>query len=90
MHFILDGDGTPVEWAVEMVRFDENKTLDRLADRGAFDEALPKKLAILIAAMHAGAARSETGPWLMALENYIGQNTRRIPTARQFVHPARS
>ena len=72
---MLDGDGTPVEWAVEMVRFDENKTLDRLADRGAFDEALPKKLAVLIAVMHAGAARSETGPWLMALENYIGQNT---------------
>ena len=31
----LDGTGEPVEWAVEMRRFDENATLDRLADRGA-------------------------------------------------------
>ncbi len=29
----LDGTGDPVEWAVEMKRFDENKTLDRLAER---------------------------------------------------------
>jgi len=30
----LDGDGTPVEWAVDMDRFDETRTLDRLADNG--------------------------------------------------------
>src|SRR6188474_2649960 len=30
----LDGTGEPTEWAVEMHRFDENATLDRLADRG--------------------------------------------------------
>ena len=30
----LDGSGDPVEWAVEMSRFDENMTLDHLADRG--------------------------------------------------------
>ena len=36
----IGGRGTPVEWAVEMVRFDENATLDHLADRGAIDNAL--------------------------------------------------
>ena len=30
----LGGDGTPVEWAVEMRRFDETATLDHLADAG--------------------------------------------------------
>ncbi len=30
----LGGDGEPVEWAVDMRRFDETKTLDRLADAG--------------------------------------------------------
>ena len=30
---MLDGPGIPVEWAVEMARFDENNTLDHLAER---------------------------------------------------------
>src|SRR5437588_12903848 len=33
----LDGAGTPVEWALEMRRFDENATLDRLAEAGKID-----------------------------------------------------
>src|SRR5262249_29003028 len=36
----LDGAGTPVEWAVEMNRFDETLTLDRLADAGKIDAAM--------------------------------------------------
>src|SRR5579862_2196577 len=28
----IGGDGEPVEWAVDMVRFDENHTLDHLAN----------------------------------------------------------
>src|SRR5271170_6999024 len=39
----LDGKGEPVEWAVEMTRFDEDKTLDLLAARGELDEALTAK-----------------------------------------------
>src|SRR5581483_6706646 len=30
----IGGDGEPVEWAVEMARFDETQTLDHIADRG--------------------------------------------------------
>src|SRR6202023_1122488 len=37
---VLGGKGTPVEWAVEMRRFDETRTLDRLADAGEIDAAL--------------------------------------------------
>src|SRR6266540_1862284 len=33
----LGGTGTPVEWAVEMRRFDETRTLDRLANAGEID-----------------------------------------------------
>src|SRR5260370_8420970 len=43
--FALDGSGTPVEWAVDMRRFDETRTLDRLADQGLIDAALPAPLA---------------------------------------------
>src|SRR6201993_1139744 len=36
----IGGNGTPVEWAVEMRRFDETRTLDRLADAGKIDATL--------------------------------------------------
>src|SRR4029077_7130897 len=36
---VLGGKGTPVEWAVEMRRFDETRTLDRLADAGGIHPA---------------------------------------------------
>src|SRR6202022_1706738 len=36
----LEGEGEPVEWAVEMERFDENCTFDHLAARGAIDAPL--------------------------------------------------
>jgi len=42
----LDGTGKPVEWALEMERFDEERTLDRLAQRGELDERLLAKLAV--------------------------------------------
>src|SRR2546429_3589680 len=37
----LDGTGTPVEWVLEMRRFDENATLDRLAQAGQSHRAPP-------------------------------------------------
>jgi aminoglycoside phosphotransferase family enzyme/predicted kinase len=71
----LDGAGEPVEWAVEMKRFDESRTLDHMADRGELDEDLPKKLAVAVAAMHERSERADAPPWLAALERYIEQNT---------------
>ena len=71
----IGGHGEAVEWAVEMTRFDENQTLDHIADRGAFDETLPGKLANAVAAMHAQAEPVEAPPWVAAVEDYIGQNT---------------
>jgi len=71
----LGGNGEAVEWAVEMERFDENMTLDHVADRGAFDDALPGKLATMVAAMHEHAEPVDPGPWLAALPCYIDQNT---------------
>src|SRR6516164_8676469 len=69
----LDGAGTAVEWAVEMRRFDENATLDRLA-AGKIDAALSDALGRAVAALHARAGAVEAGPWIAALADYIGQN----------------
>ena len=38
--FEIDGSGTPVEWAVEMTRFDEKQSLDRVAASKTIDPSL--------------------------------------------------
>jgi uncharacterized protein len=70
----LGGDGEIVEWAVEMRRFDEAKTLDHLADEHAIDLALADKLARIVAATHNRIPVFEGGPWIAALSRYVEQN----------------
>jgi uncharacterized protein len=70
----LDGPGESIEWAVEMRRFDETKTLDRLADDRAVDLALADKLARVVAATHDRIHVMEGPPWIAALSSYIEQN----------------
>jgi aminoglycoside phosphotransferase family enzyme/predicted kinase len=53
----LDGDGPVVDWVVEMRRFDADGLLDRVAARGAFDDALAEQVAVAVAAFHAGIER---------------------------------
>ena len=70
----LAGQGEPVDWAVEMRRFDENATLDRLADKGKIDAALADALARSVVAAHADAPVVEAEPWIEALADFIAQN----------------
>jgi hypothetical protein len=51
----VGGSGTPVDWLVEMSRFDQEALLDRLAARGALDLGLMRPLASAIAALHRDA-----------------------------------
>ena len=71
---VLDGKGEPVEWAVEMRRFDETRTLDRLADAGRIDAALADTLGRVVAAAHARAPVVSAEPWINALDTYLDQN----------------
>jgi aminoglycoside phosphotransferase family enzyme/predicted kinase len=70
----LGGAGPPVEWAVRMHRFDETRTLDRLADAGAIDTGLADALGRVVAAAHARAPVVEAAPWVDALGLYVAQN----------------
>jgi uncharacterized protein len=72
--FALSGVGEPVEWAVEMHRFDETKTLDHLADAGAVDLGLADSLARVVAAAHARAPVADAVAWVDALAAYVAQN----------------
>lgn len=56
-HLALGGAGIPVDWVVEMERFDQSQLCDRLATRGRLDLALMRPLAAAVAAFHASADR---------------------------------
>ncbi len=68
----IAGSGAPVEWAVEMQRFDEKRTLDHLA--GEIDEDLAEALGRAVAAAHAQAPAVDAEPWIAALGTYIDEH----------------
>ncbi|MFD2184492.1 AAA family ATPase [Rhodoplanes azumiensis] len=70
----LDGTGPAVEWAVRMRRFDETRTLDRLADAGAITPEIVEPLGPIVAAAHARAPVVAAAPWIAALGAYVEQN----------------
>jgi aminoglycoside phosphotransferase family enzyme/predicted kinase len=70
----LDGRGTPIEWAVEMARFDETRTLDHLADAERIDAALAEALGRTVAEAHARARPVEPAPWIAAIFAYIDEH----------------
>ena len=72
--FALGGDGDAVEWALKMHRFDEEETLDRLAEAGRIDQSLMEALARTIAAAHARAPIVDARAWIAALADYVEQN----------------
>src|SRR5438128_7182710 len=58
----IGGQGTAVDWLVEMVRFDQDTLFDRLAERHQLDAGLMEGLADAIVRLHAGAEpRSDHG-----------------------------
>ncbi|MGY3621089.1 bifunctional aminoglycoside phosphotransferase/ATP-binding protein [Bradyrhizobium sp. USDA 10063] len=71
----IGGKGDVIEWAVEMTRFDENRTLDHLAARGEITPELAEPLAEAIAASHHSAPVSDGKTWLASLPGIIERNT---------------
>jgi aminoglycoside phosphotransferase family enzyme/predicted kinase len=83
----IGGDGEVLEWAVEMRRFDENQTLDRLADQDAITPALIVKLAASVVAMHENAAPIAAEKWIAAIEGYIDNNTKAFGAFPDVIDP---
>ena len=71
-----------------MHRFDEEATLDRLAERGRIDTALIEALARAVAAAHARAPVVEAPPWIAALGDYIEQNDRALREQADLFDPS--
>src|SRR6202050_4147117 len=68
----VGGSGTPAEWAVEMARFDENRTLDHVA--AEIDSALADALGRVVAAAHRRAHPLNGNAWIAALGAYIDEH----------------
>lgn len=84
----LDGKGEPIEWAVEMRRFDENAMLSALADEGRIDAALAGALGRAVADSHAKAPVVDPAPWLAALPQYIEANDSELRERPDLFPPA--
>ncbi len=69
----IGGSGETIEWAVDMRRFDETRTLDHLA--GKVDEALADALGRAVAAAHAKAGPVDAQKWIAAIGTYIDEHT---------------
>jgi uncharacterized protein len=59
---VLEGSGRPVEWLLEMTRFDQSALLDNVAARHGLDDALLEQLAEeLVSFHHATDVRTDHG-----------------------------
>ncbi len=80
----LDGSGTPVEYAIDMMRFDERQTTDHIARASLLDPSLVKAIAEAIAASHTKAPRVPAESWLQSIPKIIDDNTSALQGAALF------
>ncbi len=80
----IGGGGTPVEWAVDMARFDENLTFDHISETGALDPNLGPMIADAILQAHAAAPSAETAPWIASIPLIVSRNTTAFRSAGVF------
>jgi len=71
----VDGRGRPVEYAVDMSRFDESRTLDHLAKAGPLDANLASAAADAVVASHAIAPRADGKAWVASIPGLVDGNS---------------
>lgn len=70
----INGNGTPIEYAVDMARFDETQTLDHVAARGGINDALADRLGRAVATAHKIAPVRRDANFAATLDEIITQN----------------
>jgi uncharacterized protein len=86
-HLAIDGKGSPVEWGVEMNRFDADQTFDHLADDGRIDTHLSDELGSVVAHAHARAPVVESFNFIESLEKIIVQNDSELSATPNLFSP---
>jgi aminoglycoside phosphotransferase family enzyme/predicted kinase len=80
--FEIGGTGAAVEWAVEMARFDEQRTLDCIAAAQPIEPSLAIALADTILQSHDKAPRATGQTWLASIPSIIDRNTAKFHSVR--------
>jgi aminoglycoside phosphotransferase family enzyme/predicted kinase len=80
----INGKGIPVEFAIEMTRFDEHQTIDHLPEAGPLDPDLVDAIADAIAASHDIAPPAPAEPWIESIPAIIEGNNTAFRTAACF------
>jgi aminoglycoside phosphotransferase family enzyme/predicted kinase len=80
----IDGHGRPIEYAVDMSRFDESRTLDHLAKARPLDADLASAIADAIAASHAAAIRADGEGWISSIPALVDGNSNGLRNGRHF------
>jgi uncharacterized protein len=78
----LCGKGPAIEWAVEMARFDESRTLDHLAAAHALPDHVAEALTETMHASHQRAPVSDGATWLASIGSIIDNNTAKFRAQR--------
>jgi uncharacterized protein len=86
----LGGAGEAIEWVTHMRRFDENATLDRVANRGGVPDAVIDKLALAIRRSHARAPLRDATVAAHAIETYIEQSDAAFAERPDLFPPAKA
>jgi aminoglycoside phosphotransferase family enzyme/predicted kinase len=75
------GGGDVIEWTVHLRRFDENRTLDRLADRSELDSEIIASLAATAAQSHKRAETVTSAQALRSLKGHIEETLAELEAA---------
>lgn len=86
----LGGSGDIVEWAVHLRRFDEQATLDRVAEKSELSKELIRRLARAIARSHERAPRRDGVAAFKALASYLDQNEAAFAADHALFEPSRA
>lgn len=86
----IGGAGEAVEWATHMRRFDENATLDKVAERGGLTPELVRKLARAIRLSHERAPTRDGERATRSLATYLDQNEALFAARPDLFDPARA
>ncbi|HWK93969.1 MAG TPA: AAA family ATPase [Pseudolabrys sp.] len=83
----IDGKGEPIEYAVDMARFDETQTLDHVADRGGINDALADRLGRAVASAHTIAPVRRDANFAATLDEIIAQNDTELGSSPELFDP---
>ena len=86
----IGGAGEVVEWATHMHRFDENATLDRIAERDGLTSEFVRRLAHAIRLSHERAPTRDGERATRSLSTYLDQNEAVFAARPDLFDPARA